>query len=222
MCSIICRTGLKHLEVHGIVIAKARLATKIQCRLEVFRTSWNGDNSSLFALLSASRQSLRDISLLEAFDPEAFSRVDLAEFLATMSSSLKSLTLIECDKALEDPNYIEKILPDLPSLVSLSLGSTGYTPSLFTVLPTLLNLRHITIELTRQFAPPSSGLWCLSEYLKNGTNNDGPEGKIGLKSFRIVPEPAAKVLMGNGSVWKLDRAAERGFVKLLLPSGWRI
>lgn len=210
------------MEVHGITISKSILATKVQCRLEVFRTTWNGDNASLFSLLSASRQTLRDVSFLEAFDPEAFSRGDLAEFLATVSDSLKSLTLIECDKALADPTYIETCLPTLPSLTTISLGSTGYSPTIFAQLPKMPNLQHITIELTKQFAPPTSGLWCLSEYLKNGTGNNGEAGKVGIKTFRIVPEPSAKVLMGNGSVWKLDRAAERGFVKLLLPSGWRI
>ena len=201
--------------MHGITIAKSRLAAKVQCRLTSFRTTWNGDNASLFALLSASRNSLKSISMLESIDPEAFSRVDLAEFLVTVSPTLTDLTLIECDKAISDPNYIEKFLPDLPLLTTLILGSTGYTPSLFHALKDCPSIQHITIELTRQFAPPSNGLWCLSEYLKSGNSK-------GLKTFRIVPEPNAKVLMGNGSVWKLDRAAERGGIKLLLPSGWRI
>jgi hypothetical protein len=211
--SILCRAGLLHLEVYGVIIAKARLAGRIECRLETFKSSWQGDNSSLFAILAASRTSLIALTLIECYTVEPFARSDLATFLATVAPTLRRLTLIECNKDLPDALYIEKFVSSLTGLTHLTLGTTGFTNHLFDLLPR--SLHHLSVELTKQLLPPATGNWPICEFLKTGRSDS-------FRTLAVVPEPTAKVVLGNGSVWKLNRSAEKGSVKLILPPGWRL
>lgn len=199
--------------MYGIIIAKARLAGRIECRLETFKSSWQGDNSSLLAILTASRTSLVALTLIECYTLEPFARSDLATFLATVAPTLKRLTLIERSKDLIDALYIEKFVASLTGLTHLTLGTTGFTNHLFDLLPPSLD--HLSLELTRQLLPPTTGLWPICEFLKTGRSES-------FKSLAIVPEPTAKIVIGNGSVWKLGRSAEKGSVALILPAGWRL
>lgn len=211
---VICRLGLEHFEAHGIVIVKARLAGKIECRLSSFKSSWQGDNSSLLALLTGSRSSLTSLTLLCCYTNDPFSRVDLANFLISVGPTLKRLAIIECVKDLVDPLYLETTVPHLTTLTHLTLGTTGYTNQLFAVLPD--SVQHLSLELTKQLLPPpGSAPWKICEFLKEGKSKN-------FKSLAIVPEPTAKVVLGNGSVWKLGRNAEKGGVDLILPAGWRL
>lgn len=151
-CRLFSQTTFTTLELHGNSYVRSNSTTRPRrTTSQLKELSVSGSSSILVftQVLEASDTTLESFSLSGIRRDWRYNQYTmLLELLSAAGKNLRHLRIIDHFCAKSTPPYIERLIPSLPLLTTLTLGTTGYTSEIFPLLSKLTELRSIRLSIS--------------------------------------------------------------------------
>lgn len=165
-CRLFSQSTFTSLELHGnSYLRESTTTTTVAPRppTRLKELSISGSNSILVftQVLQSSSSTLETFSLSGIRRDWRYNQYTmLRDSLAACGKNLRKLCITDHFCARSTTPYIEQLIPSLPLLESLTLGTTGYTAEIFPLLANLHSLQFLRISISTHLVgpltPPSS------------------------------------------------------------------
>lgn len=154
-CRLFSQSTFTSLELHGNSYVRSNLTTTKPRRTTSHLKELSvADSSSILVftqMLEASANTLESFSLSGIRRDWRYNQYTmLLELLSATGRNLRHLRIVDHFCAKSTPPYIERLIPSLLLLTTLTLGTTGYTSGIFPLLSKLTELRFVRLSVSVQ------------------------------------------------------------------------
>lgn len=150
----------------------------------------------------------------------------ILELLSACGGNLRRLHITDHFCAGSTPPYIERLIPSLPLLTTITLGTTGYTAEIFPLLSKLASLRSLHVSISLHLTTKSDTTWPFLDFLRDRPSTlqlvelEDPIGQPRISSRARDFEAATLQLQRE---WFRVRTVAMGggkAVSLVVPDSW--